>query len=93
VGYHYFIKKDGTIQPGRDLSTIGSHCRGYNLHSIGICLSGKYNFKEAQFEALRKLVDKLQHIAGGSLEVKGHCDLDTHKTCPNFNVQQVLNII
>lgn len=39
VGYHYFIRKDGLIQKGRDITIIGAHCKGQNKSSIGICLS------------------------------------------------------
>ena len=40
VGYHYVIKLDGTIQDGRDIRTIGAHCKGYNYGSVGIVYVG-----------------------------------------------------
>lgn len=40
VGYHYVIKLDGTIQPGRAEDLVGAHCSGHNSESIGICYIG-----------------------------------------------------
>ena len=40
VGYHYYIKKDGTIQEGRPIEKAGAHAQGHNAHSIGICYEG-----------------------------------------------------
>lgn len=38
--YHYYIRKDGTIEPMRDESEIGAHCLGHNRDSIGVCYEG-----------------------------------------------------
>ena len=44
IGYHYVIRRDGTIEPGRPEWMIGAHCHvkghHYNSHSIGICYEG-----------------------------------------------------
>jgi hypothetical protein len=40
IGYHYVVRRDGSIEPGRPLQQAGAHCRGYNRHSIGICYEG-----------------------------------------------------
>ncbi len=40
VGYHYFIQRDGTVEKGRTDTTPGAHARGYNMHSLGICMAG-----------------------------------------------------
>lgn len=40
-GYHYYIRKDGTIHIGRELDEIGAHAgAGYNGKSVGICYEG-----------------------------------------------------
>lgn len=87
VGYHYFLRKDGTVEIGRPEDKIGSHVKGHNSNSIGICMSGKKDFTEAQFRALEVL---LIDICGRhNLEKKdilGHCDLNGNKTCPNFDL-------
>lgn len=41
-GYHYFVRKDGTIYRGRPEGAIGAHCPGANDKSIGICAEGAY---------------------------------------------------
>ncbi len=58
IGYHYYIRKDGTIYKGRKDEAEGSHVKGYNKESIGICVEG--NFEEEylsneQIKALKSL--------------------------------------
>ena len=67
VGYHYVIRRDGSIEKGRDITEVGAHCYPHNSHSIGICYEGGLNEKgEAadtrtpeQKKTLRELVGKL----------------------------------
>lgn len=42
IGYHYVIRRDGTVEEGRPVAAEGSHCRdgGRNKTHIGICLIG-----------------------------------------------------
>lgn len=40
IGYHYYIRRDGTVVNTRSIDRAGAHCRGYNAHSIGICYEG-----------------------------------------------------
>lgn len=42
VGYHYIIRRDGTIELGRPVDDVGAHAKtgGYNNWSVGICLVG-----------------------------------------------------
>ena len=40
IGYHYVIRRDGTIEPGRPEWMVGAHCLNHNAHSIGICYEG-----------------------------------------------------
>jgi N-acetyl-anhydromuramyl-L-alanine amidase AmpD len=84
VGYHYVIRRDGTIEVGRQESKIGAHCRGYNWESIGICMVGRNMFTDIQWDSLAKLVKSLDGRYGAT--VHGHRDFDKHKTCPNFDV-------
>ena len=41
-GYHYLVRKDGSIYRGRPENAEGAHCLGYNTVSIGICFEGSY---------------------------------------------------
>ncbi|MCD8391539.1 MAG: N-acetylmuramoyl-L-alanine amidase, partial [Firmicutes bacterium] len=42
IGYHFFVRKDGSIYRGRPLDKMGAHVSGYNNKSIGICAEGAY---------------------------------------------------
>lgn len=39
-GYHFVIKRNGKVEPGRYRDDVGAHARGYNDRSVGICLIG-----------------------------------------------------
>lgn len=90
IGYHYVIRRNGARELGRTLNSIGSHVKGFNSCSVGICMvggRGGNNFTLAQWAELEKLVKELL-LAYPEVEVLGHCDLNSGKTCPNFNVQK-----
>lgn len=89
IGYHYVILEDGTIQNGRPEYWKGSHTRGYN-NALGICLIGKDSFTEAQYFSLFNLIASKGF---SKEEVKGHYELDSKKTCPNFDVPAWLDTI
>ena len=77
IGYHYFISKQGVIFQGRPDDMIGSHVKGYNSNSIGICFEGRYNkeiMPEAQVKAGKELVAHLKKKYGIK-NVKRHKDL------------------
>lgn len=40
TGYHYYIRRDGTVLGTRSPEIVGAHAKGYNAHSIGICYEG-----------------------------------------------------
>ena len=86
VGYHYFIRKDGTIEYGRDLNLIPASQYGYNTGSIAICLSGKDSFYEGQFKSLKKLIQCLERDLEKDLKIRLHNEVSS-KTCPNFTLQ------
>ena len=92
VGYHYFIQSNGNIQKGRDEARPGAHTRGHNQDSIGICLHGKNEFADTQFFALNTVIRSLLY-AFPKAEIYGHRDFDNNKTCPNFDVNEKLNIL
>jgi len=59
-GYHFYVKKDGSIYRGRPINMIGAHCPDFNSISIGICFEGNYDREMimplVQFEAGKKLI-------------------------------------
>lgn len=97
VGYHFIIRRDGTVENGRDIDVPGAHAKGHNSKSIGVCLVGgkgadgapEANFTLAQYQTLNALVARLRHEHGGDIKVIGHRDV-SEKACPSFNVQALL---
>ena len=92
VGYHYFIKRNGTIQKGRDLEITPSSQKGHNNKTISICLHGRERFTKRQFESLRKLCSEIQQLYKGKVTFHGHREVTDEKTCPNFDYVKVLNL-
>lgn len=97
IGYNYVIRRNGVIENGRDLDNdgdvdeeVGAHTYGFNSNSIGICLiggKGGCNFTAAQWKSLAALVKlKTSEFNINKSMVYGHNDLDSGKTCPNFDV-------
>ena len=93
IGYHYFIRTDGTLEEGRPVSRRGAHVKGYNTGSIGICLNGLKveDFTEAQFETLRKLCAEINDAYDGAIRFRGHNEVAA-KLCPVFDYRKVLNL-
>lgn len=88
IGYHHVIRRDGTVEPGRDERRIGAHAYGRNEDSIGVCMVGgkpDCNFTAAQWSALENLVRELLNRYS-SAQVIGHRDV-SDKTCPNFDAK------
>ena len=93
IGYHYVVRRDGSIEPGRPLEMIGAHVVGHNRHSIGICYEGGLNSAgepedtrtPEQKVTLRKLLEELHRKFPKALIV-GHRDLNPGKKCPCYDV-------
>lgn len=101
IGYHYFIRKDGTVEVGRDLSKpgrfeMGAHSKGENDESVGICYEGgvkavapNIGFDSrtpAQTKAMIALILALKERFPRAV-VKGHRDMPGAATqCPGFDV-------
>lgn len=92
VGYHYFIQGNGKVQTGRSLERIPAAQHGFNTGTIAVCLHGLTTFSEAQFRELRSLIHTLEIYARKKLRVRGHCEVDAHKTCPVFDYRKVLDL-
>lgn len=91
VGYHFFITKKGSLQQGRNTEEVGAHCEGHNQDSIGICLSGEKEFTEIQFRRLWELLADLKaKYRLTNNNIYPHKYFNKKKTCPNFDVQEVI---
>lgn len=98
VGYHYVIRRDGTIEKGRQDDEQGAHEPRVNDRSLGICLvgglspdghSGENNFTGLQMTMLRTLLNKLKVGDYRTAEVLGHRDIPgVKKDCPSFDVRK-----
>ena len=92
IGYHYVVRRDGSVEIGRHLTEVGAHCVGHNRHSIAICYEGGLNSAgEAedtrtpeQVRALRQLVERY-HAYFPDAVIVGHHDLNPSKPCPCFD--------
>ena len=96
IGYHYVIRRDGTIEPGRPEWMIGAHCHvkghHYNTHSIGICYEGGLDARgqpddtrtAAQKATMRQLLEDL-HQRYPRAMIVGHRDLSHDRDCPCFD--------
>lgn len=94
IGYHFFVRKDGSIYRGRPEDTLGSHAKGANSDSIGICAEGSYmseTMPEAQKQAIKELVAHLKSKYGIT-KIQRHKDI-TSTDCPgtNFPFNEIVN--
>ena len=89
VGYHYFITNEGYVQKGRKEADIGAHAKYHNASSIGICLAGRNEFSDAQYEACIQLVMRLmaKYPKIVMKNILAHNQV-SNKTCPNFDVEE-----
>ena len=89
VGYHYVIRRDGTIEAGRPEWLVGAHCVNHNKYSIGVCYEGGLDARgqpadtrtAAQKATLRQLLTDL-HRRYPRAVIVGHHDLNPQKDCP-----------
>ena len=59
IGYHYYVRKDGTVHRGRPEWAAGAHVENQNSHLLGICFEGNFEREEmgaAQLAAGRLLL-------------------------------------
>lgn len=97
IGYHFVIRRDGTVETGRPISEVGAHVEGHNSSSLGICMvggvsadagKGEDNFTEAQYASLWGLLTELLTKFPEAL-VLGHRDFPkVKKDCPCFDVKE-----
>ena len=88
IGYHYVIRKDGTVERGRPKWAVGSHAQGGNYNSVGICLAGDTNQEAITPEQRRSLVLLLADLCGlyeiwpSRGNIFGHTELKGDTECP-----------
>ena len=102
IGYHYVIRRNGTVEEGREEKTIGAHVEGWNEKALGICMVGgvnadditkaENNFTKEQFASLKQLLIDLK-VRYPKAKVQGHRDFpNVKKACPSFSVAEWLKV-
>lgn len=94
IGYHFIIKRDGTVEEGRPVNVVGSHVKDWNSKSVGVCLVGGINAK-GQFEAnftpaqMNSLRNKLEELMSKypDAELMAHHSVAA-KACPSFDLKR-----
>lgn len=87
-GYHFLVRKDGSIYKGRPIEAIGSHCKGQNSVSIGICAEGDYMTEIMPETQEKSIIELVQHLRSqyGQLPILGHAEAMNFETsCPGTN--------
>jgi N-acetylmuramoyl-L-alanine amidase len=101
IGYHYVIRRDGTLEVGRPDDVVGAHVSNHNSNTLGICMAGglaedkktpEDNFTPAQLKTLKKLLTELK-VKYPKAEIKGHGEFpppNLGRACPVFPLQKWL---
>ena len=98
IGYHFVIRKDGTIERGRPIDTVGAHAYGEISHTIGVHLSGDFmqaQPSDAQIESVAMLLANIctdYSITIDRDHIVGHRDLMS-TDCPGDNLYSQLATI
>ena len=58
IGYHFLVRKDGSVYRGRPEDTVGAHAGNNNYDSICICVEGSFD---------REQMNEVQRTAGAEL--------------------------
>jgi len=86
IGYHYVIRRDGSLENGRPMDRPGAHARGFNHLSLGVCLVGQGDFTDKQYATLADLVMGLVDMHADA-QVLGYRDLpNVNNSSPGFDV-------
>lgn len=94
IGYHFYVRKDGSIYRGRREEAVGAHAYGSNTDSIGICAEGNFEnetMEDVQKQALKELVAYLKNKYGIT-KVQRHRDVNA-TACPgkNYPFEEIAN--
>lgn len=96
IGYHYYVRKDGSVYRGRPENMAGAHCPSVNSTSIGICAEGNFNeetMSDVQRRAIIELVKDIK-LRYDIKWIKGHREI-LATSCPgeNFPIEEIKNAV
>ena len=102
IGYHYVIRRDGSIQRGRPVNIEGEHALDHNQRSIAVCFVGGINvpsetinitqfisvqsLTRSQFNSFDHFCRAFYNVWPGG-QVLGHSDIDNLTNDPGFDVR------
>lgn len=97
IGYHYVVRREGTVESGRPEHMTGAHCTNHNRYSIGVCYEGGLDARgqpadtrtEAQKRSMLTLINDLKARYESAIVV-GHNVL-SNKACPCFDAVKEYN--
>ena len=108
IGFHYVIRRDGSLQRGRPVNRKGEHApvNDHNNFSIGIVMVGglaaasgqenpsrsPHSFTRAQFTTLEQFLESFYRKFPGG-QVFGHNDVDIAELDPYFDVPDYVESI
>lgn len=87
-GYHFLVRKDGSIWRGRPENKLGAHTSSYNTGSLGICFEGAFNTETMTETQLRSGQELITYLCDkyGLLKANVYKHKDFNSTdCPGNN--------
>lgn len=87
IGYHFYIRTDGSIYRGRPVDKVGAHSEDNNSYSIGICFEGNFekeNMTEKQIASGKWLIAHIEECYGKRMKILKHSDVCA-TSCPGKN--------
>lgn len=86
IGYHFYIRKDGTIYRGRPESAVGAHAPGVNSRAFGISIEGNLNNETLTQNQIKSIIQLSKHLMTkyNIRDLKRHKDV-RNTECPGKN--------
>lgn len=87
IGYHYYIRSDGSIFSGRDENIMGAHAKDNNKNTLGVCVEGNFEdeiISDLQYNSLIKVIGYLS-LKYPIDDILGHRDVK-NTLCPGKNI-------
>lgn len=86
IGYHFFVRKDGSVYRGRPETAVGAHAGNNNYDSIGICFEGSFDKEQMGNAQIVAGVELAQYLKSkyGITKVQKHSDVNA-TGCPGDN--------
>lgn len=95
IGYHFYVRKDGSVYRGRPENMAGAHCPGVNSISLGICAEGDFEqeiMNDVQKNAIVELIKDIKSRYNIKW-IKGHREI-LSTDCPgaNYPLQGIIDL-